>query len=460
MRGACNGTFGGADGMWQLVREQFGDRRWLVVVVAVYAALTSVEAIRLSLFDHPAAGAAGVYDWELSAAVPGTQLRPAQRSEDGGTLGAPDPPVAVTAMPIAADRIRVSWNAGPESVQGFKLQRSPASGGWQTTWVKYHEIEWDFPAVPGSTSCFRVRSFNDAGHSLYAYPSPPCVVAAEPVPFRWTSDLARVVEAPRGAVLAVRMQSGRGADDGDVAVAIRADGEPVEEVALRGAEWRTFRYYLPILLPQRSWGGGEGDAGVRGAGEIGDVSSSPPHAAPAAAGGFAELHPWGRDASARPVRLDFEIPSTFVPAESSGSGEDRRQLGIRLAPLMWEQQVPAEGIGYHTWEEGAAGRRFRWTRIQASQPETPSGPIAVFALRADHPDLDAHPVTVRVFWNERQLEEIVLRDRAWTDVRIAVEGAAAGVLSVRVDRTWVPAVNGIGPDTRALGVAMTSVEWR
>jgi hypothetical protein len=88
--------------------------------------------------------------------------------------------------------------------------------------------------------------------------------------------------------------------------------------------------------------------------------------------------------------------------------------------------------------------------------------VAVFSLRADHPDIDRLPVTVRVFWNERAVGEIVLRDRSWNEARIDLGDApeTAGVLSLRTDRTWVPAEAGASTDTRKLAVAATEVRWR
>lgn len=454
--------------MWQRLREQFDQRRWLSVAVALYLALTMIELLRVSLFDRSVSGAAGVYEWELAPATRGGPLRARLRIEDGGADGAPAPPSGVAAFAASSRRIDLSWIDNSNDEQGFKLQRSTPEGAWATSWIGHDRTAYADEGLRGGRYCYRIRSFNTAGHSLYAYPSPPCVDAQAPIRFRWTSRRARLLEPLAAPVVSILLYAGRPDIDATVIpVNLSVNGHLIEQLLLRESGWHRFTYYLPILIEGEVWqsaqqhrsAAGASSAGARARGDSGLLEDAErgreEH-------GLQELRPWRKPPASPPVSFGFEVGSTVVPAlEVEGAG-DARELGVGLAELEWSDRLPEDGVGFYDWEEFVDGRRFRWTRKLASQPLNRAGTAAVFSLRADHPDIEELPVSVSIFWNDRKVGEITLRDRSWQEAQIDVgDGSVAeGVLSLRTDRTWVPAEAGVPTDARTLAVAMTEVEWR
>lgn len=445
--------------MGEQLRHELKARPWLAAAVSLYLVLTAVELVRVVLVARPASGAVGVYEWELAMASPGPPLSRRLRIEDGGDPGAPAAPSDVVAIPVSADRVELTWTDNADDEQGFKLQRATPQGLWESIWIGHDRTSWADDDVRGATHCYRVRSFNAAGQSLYAYPSPPCIEPRPRIPFRWTAGDAALEEPLEGAVVTIPLYAGRPDLPGaGVEVALSVEGRPIERLWLRQPGWHHFSYYLPILLDERLWQAAQRaiPAGVS------SVAPAADSAMPRAEGeGFLELTSWHRPAAPPPVRFGIEVRPTFVPAMTSAESDDTRRLGLGLGALQWSA-LPPEDIGFYGWETFIDGRRFRWTRRQASMRVESAGPIAVFALRADNPDIDARPLEVSVYWNERLVGEIELHGRSWVEAEIELDAppGSTGVLSVRTARTWIPAQAGVSADERVLGVAMTEIGWR
>jgi len=445
--------------MGQWLHRELGKRSWLMGALCAYLALTAVELVRVSLVDRPVSADSGLYGWELAPATTGAPLSGRLLTEDGGTPGAPAQPGDVIAFAHSSDLIQLTWTDRDDSEQGFKLQRATPGGTWSSIWIGHDQTSWLDGNVRGGTWCYRVRSFNAAGQSLYAYPSPPCVDARAPVPFRWTAGDAQLVEPLGGAVVTIPLYVARpDIPESGIEVVLSVDDQPIERLRLHEAGWHRFTYSLPTLL------GGDLGQAARRAGESGASSSSPDDSATegGAAGGLRELRPWHRPDTGPSVRFGIVVEPPFVPAATLDGSRDARELGIGLGRLQWSARLPQGDAGFYDWEQFIDGRRFRWTRRQASTSLKTAGPIAVLSLRADNPDIDARPVEVSVFWDERLVGEITLRGRSWVDAEIEIGAATGseGVLSVRVGRTWVPAQAGVSGDPRVLGVAMTEVGWR
>ena len=448
------------------LKRQLETRRWLTIAVAVYLALTAVELARIAAFGRPPVDAAGVYPWELAPASTG-HPHSVPTGDDRGTggEGAPAAPAELGAFATSSDQIQLTWDDVSEDETGFKMQRMSPEGGWVTTWIGRNRTTHSDPVDPGSSYCYRLRSYNASGYSVYVYSHPNCVVAENPLPFRWTSRSARLFEPLRTAIVTIPIYLARpDVADAGVELTVSVAERRLDRVWLRTNGWHRLSYYLPILLdddarPAAASGGGSSvvddeawPVAARGAGSSVTASEAV----------FHELHPWTQPPGPPSVWFTFDVGTTIVPAVDLGASNDHRELGIGLGQLQWSAQLPLQGIGFHEWEAFVDGRRFRWTRRQASQPLAVKGAEAVFSLRADHPDIERQPVNVRVFWNTEQVGQLNLADRSWTDVAVAIgePTGAEGVLSVRIDRTWLPADAGLSSDLRTLGVAMTEVSWR
>jgi hypothetical protein len=166
------------------------------------------------------------------------------------------------------------------------------------------------------------------------------------------------------------------------------------------------------------------------------------------------------------VWFDFEVPTTFVTAAASGEGgTDRRELGVGVGELLWLEELPADGIGLHGWEEGAEGR-FAWTKGRASLrvERSESSRLLLRVTLRPPPDPSPEPLTIGFYWNADFIETQVLQPgQGWTDIDLLLpepsDGESAGVLTVNPSRTWGPGRAGVSTDGRELGIAIRSPHW-
>lgn len=274
----------------------------------------------------------------------------------------------------------------------------------------------------------------DAEVGLYDTERAPSPRGRRLTEFRWTAGTAALLRRPAGPVLTLPFYAGRpDLSDRRVSTTVSADGHELDRVTFTESGWQERTYYLPPV--------------------VGEMFEAAPDGVLPVATGWLELRPWAAP-DPRPLWLTLVTTPPVVPA-SIGAGDDRRELGIGLGELRWSDRLPEEGVGFHPVETSADGVRFRWTsRLWASRPLAGGG--MELAVRADHPDLEAAPVEVALYWNERRIGTVLLADHAWRSVPLTAElvGSAAGVLSLRVDRTWSPAAAGTSSDARQLGVAV------
>lgn len=273
--------------------------------------------------------------------------------------------------------------------------------------------------------------------------------------FHWSRAEGAMLRPVDGAVLNLMLYEThpRIPEEG-IPVTLEVGDQVIDEFRILRNGWHSLEYYLPPILGADAWSQVE----------AGWVERARTEAAVAGGGWFArwqELKPWHRRAGPPSIWIRIEVGSTFVPSELLET-DDARTLGVGVTDAHWQSGLPPEGIGFHPWELDAEGVPFRWTRSWASQPLDVAGTEAHFNLLASNPDLDQTPVSVQIFWDERPVAEIDLRDRSWAAVNLSAAdlGRELGVLSFHVDRTWSPAVAGISADARQLGIAVTEIEWR
>jgi hypothetical protein len=424
--------------------------------------LTGVELTRVVLFDRPVADAVGVYGWELAPAEFSDSVPERRGGDDeAGLAGAPQAPSGLSAVPMFAGRVELTWNDNSVDELGFKLQRSRPDGVWVPIWIGGNRSSYSDRVSSGTTYCYRIRSYNSSGYSVYAYASPNCVVARDPVPFRWTSRTASLLEPVRTPTVTIPVfvdrpdLSARG-----ISLTLSVAGRLLDRVVLQTRGWHLLRYYLPPLIADEvSFDGLREGVAASGAADarVSDAAAPTPGAVR-----LEELTPWAAPPGPSSIWFGLQVDTTMVPARDLGGGDDYRQLGIGLGELQWAPRVSPEGIGFYDWEEPDEGPGFRWTRMQASQPLRVLGGELVLRVRADHPDIQENAVHVRFFWNGDPIGDIALHDRSWQETALAVGASVGtdGVLSVRVDRVWSPVREGVSQDPRALGVALAEIQWR
>lgn len=167
--------------------------------------------------------------------------------------------------------------------------------------------------------------------------------------------------------------------------------------------------------------------------------------------------------------LQFDVESDFSPADTGG--DDWRRLGIAIIGVGWRDSLPAEGLGFHSWESHSDGSNFRWTSASWASAHAEIGeanpgssgrtPVGRVRILANNPDLADLPLQVSIFWNGRLLNRVRLTDTSWREVLLepGLPPGTQGILTYQVERTWSPADFGISPDARRLGIGVTRVAW-
>ena len=132
-------------------------------------------------------------------------------------------------------------------------------------------------------------------------------------------------------------------------------------------------------------------------------------------------------------------------------------LERRTRTFGWDQN-----FGLYKREKDNRRFYFRWMRESAGITVEKAGKTLVLPLLASHPDIQERPVTVRIsssdalFREKTLLQEIVLREKIWTDVECDVSGLRGDKLHLRfeTDRTWEPRKYSAVPDPRRLAVGL------
>lgn len=176
--------------------------------------------------------------------------------------------------------------------------------------------------------------------------------------------------------------------------------------------------------------------------------------------GWVTLRTWvpavAPEALGSKVWIDVATSAPFVPAEL-GAGDDSRELGVGVGAPGWTD-LPEQGIGFFAYE-GGGPVPFRWAGQRASQPVESAQPFAALSLwaRVAHPASADEPVRVTFYWDAQELSTIAFEDNEWLDLELTLPAPTErGTLTSRVDRTWNPAVAGVAPDLRELGVALSA----
>jgi hypothetical protein len=131
-------------------------------------------------------------------------------------------------------------------------------------------------------------------------------------------------------------------------------------------------------------------------------------------------------------------------------------LPIRLegwkATVNWDRV----SYGFHAWERGPSGERFRWTGPRA-RIHVPAGATDVtLRLRGNAVSPD-NPIVVTIVADGQPAGEVRIENLAWQSARVALAPSdAIHVIDILPSRSWVPAEVFVGSaDTRRLGVQVS-----
>ena len=228
-------------------------------------------------------------------------------------------------------------------------------------------------------------------------------------PFRWTKDKAVSQIRVENEVLKISLrQINAKVLRKPVVVDLFVNGRLMDRVTLTDAAWSEFRYYLL-------------DSKVK------DL-----------------------------LTIQIDPDAVFTPSKMSQSS-DSRNLGTTVRPFEWESKILHPAGVYN--QEVQAGRKFVWTRMQASFPMEPSGKTLQLPIFYNNPRTPGQKV--RFFWNRHLIKEALIHNRGWQEVALQLpSGSNKGILTVVAASTWNPGRSGLGTDFRELGVGVGEFQWK
>lgn len=262
---------------------------------------------------------------------------------------------------------------------------------------------------------------------------------------------------------------------------LSVDNRVFDEIVLEESGWHRLDYYLPAILGADPWRDDPARMDLAGVADLRPLAGDEPFLQPRWVLQRKPDHvrvftDWGPPQGPPSQWLTVQVESSFKPSTAVDTsdmtvaerrGIDSRDLGIGVGELLWAPQVSEAGVGL--WEEELEGdRAFRWSRGRASiaVPAAPGAdgdgsPELVLLLRPAAPDADQHPVVATLWWQEELVASVTLRERSWQPIRLShprLDGTA-GVLTLRVNRTWSQRRDAGGDDGRELGAAITAPYW-
>ena len=133
-----------------------------------------------------------------------------------------------------------------------------------------------------------------------------------------------------------------------------------------------------------------------------------------------------------------------------------------------EQFGLEQNFGLYQLEKTPDGKEFMWTKGYGGVNLTIEKPVISIPLHASHPDIEQHPVKVKIylvkelFKQKKPLGEVILRDSGWKTFECSIpeEVGHKVIILIKSSRTWNPLkVSGI-PDPRNLGTAMGKIQFK
>jgi hypothetical protein len=163
--------------------------------------------------------------------------------------------------------------------------------------------------------------------------------------------------------------------------------------------------------------------------------------------------------------LSTSVDRTFNPFVS-GSGNDRRDLGIAAGELQCFEALPPEGVGFFDWQpispNDPKGGMFGWAGNEAALALPRStGEWTTFEIMCPLPDIASNPLNVTITSRDAVLRTFEVADNGWHEILLSPR-EIAGVDSVRIssDRTWSAIEDLGGTDRRRMSIAVSAPNTR
>jgi O-antigen ligase len=136
-------------------------------------------------------------------------------------------------------------------------------------------------------------------------------------------------------------------------------------------------------------------------------------------------------------------------------------LERRTQMFGWDQNC-----GLYETEKDKRALSFHWAKKDAAITIHKSGDILVLPILASHPDIEIHPVNVKIFdvrpnlRKKNLIKEIVLKEKKWVDFEYPISKLQGDkiILLMETDRDWQPWKILAVPDNRRLAIALGE-EW-
>ena len=166
-------------------------------------------------------------------------------------------------------------------------------------------------------------------------------------------------------------------------------------------------------------------------------------------------------------RFSFILPAAFLGVFFGGfhlwNSLHSLSIQTRTEMFKWSQNY-----GLYQEETDAAGSAFRWTQKSAGITIDKLGPVAVIPLLASHPDIEKHPVRVKIyrgkpdFTKGKIIREVVLKSHSWleTEIDMSDENRDKLFLIFETDRAWIPRQYSEVPDSRSLAVGLGDIWYK
>jgi hypothetical protein len=120
--------------------------------------------------------------------------------------------------------------------------------------------------------------------------------------------------------------------------------------------------------------------------------------------------------------------------------------------------------GFYDWEESAELGRFRWTGMKAKILLKIAGKVINIPLADGGHGLAKESPRVHLYLENKLLDTIIVNTKNWQvfqyylPVNIA-PGRDRIMLSIQLEKTWIPAELGLNKDQRTLGVIVGQISW-
>ena len=106
-------------------------------------------------------------------------------------------------------------------------------------------------------------------------------------------------------------------------------------------------------------------------------------------------------------------------------------------------------------------REYQWGEKVILIPLEKEGNRILIPMKLGNPDIQRHPVHVKIFLDGQLADTLEFRDHDWHLLRYSIHGMKGPevFLKIEASRTWNPYLSGVRHETRDLGLALGKIAW-